>query len=226
MPPSPREVLCDVHETRPGGHPATAHDGSQGVERQESQNARAARIPAQDVVASVHAARTPESCSEGVSNRGRPGEACPEGLADIGASLGIPSLGPPGQAADPGHQAAHPACGPHPNTHVDVERAPRRDHPDFQIGAFDAQDRSASPPGNYLQTRGVAPGPNIAGDARGIREVGCMLRDSPDRSIPQSPLARQLADLTYPVGDAAGTNGSTGTRRQPPSPTAMFQDCC
>ena len=203
MPPSPREVLCDVHETRPGGHPATAHDGSQGVERQESQNARAARIPAQDVVASVHAARTPESCSEGVSNRGRPGEACPEGLADIGASLGIPSLGPPGQAADPGHQAAHPACGPHPNTHVDVERAPWRDHPDFQIGASDAQDRSASPPATTFKLEVSLRGQTALEMHEAFAKLAAcsvthLIGVSIKRdSLPQSPLARQLADLTY-----------------------------
>ena len=91
-----------------------------------------------------------------------------------------------GQAAHPGHQAAHPACGPHPNTYVDAARAPRRDHPNLQISATDAQDRSAGPPGHHLQTRSVTPGPNLAGDARGIRQAGCVLRDAFDRSLHQA----------------------------------------
>ena len=186
LPPSPREVLCDVHETRPGGHPTPAHDGGQGVERQEGQNAGTARVPTENAAASVYVARAPEPGPEGVLDRGRPGTACSEGMADTGTSLGIPSLGPSGQAAHPGHQAAHPACGPHPNTYVDAARAPRRDHPDLQIGATDAQDRSAGPPGHYLQTRSVTPGPNLAGDARGIRQAGCVLRDAFDRSLHQA----------------------------------------
>ena len=141
------------------------------------------------------------------------------------------SLGPSGQAANPGHQAAHPACGPHPNTYVDAARAPRRDHPDLQIGATDAQDRSAGPPGHYLQTRSVTPGPNIAGDARGIRQAGCVLRDTFDRSLHQAGQPAPIPagstacrpDLPPSVKPQAPTETQVRVG-SPPAPTDMPQD--